>query len=63
MEFPTAGLLGKISPLTPQGNALDAIIPIMSEGAGLVEVLLQIAMILAVQVVLYFFALWRLRFK
>jgi ABC-2 type transport system permease protein len=63
LVFRAEGVLGTISRLTPQGNAMDAIVSIMAEGAVLVDVLPQVATILAITLLLYFLALWRFRFE
>lgn len=63
LVFRTEGFLGTLSRLTPQGNAMDAIIRLMAEGATLVDVLPQIGAMLAIMVVLYAAAIWRFRFE
>ena len=61
--FRTDGFLGTLSRLTPQGNAMDAYLSVLAQGAGVVEILPQLGILLAMSVGLYLIAVWRFRFE
>jgi len=58
----TEGLMSVLARLTPHGHAVDAYYSLMGEGAGLVEVLPELAILLAMGVAFFLIATRRFRF-
>lgn len=63
LVYRTSGIMGTVARLTPQGNIMDGFVSVMAEGAGFVDVLPQLGMVLAITVALYLLAVWRFRFE
>jgi len=57
------GFLGVISNLTPQGHAVDAYYRLMAENGSFLDVLPRMGILLAIGVIFYGVAAWRLRFE
>ena len=58
----TGGFLGMISKLTPQAHALEGYRIILVEGGGVVDVLPQVGVLLAMGIVFFLIARWRFKF-
>lgn len=58
----TEGFMSVIARLTPHGHAVDAYYSLMAENAGLVRILPELAVLLAIGVAFYLIATWRFRF-
>lgn len=63
LAFRAEGLLGTLARLTPHGQALEGYFRIMAEGAGVIEVLVPVAILLAMTVLFYAIAFWRFKFE
>lgn len=63
LVFRSQSFMGTLARLTPHGNVLEAYVRIMGEGAGIVDVLPQIATLLGMSLLLYLIAIWRFRFE
>ena len=63
LAFRAEGLLGTLARLTPHGQALEGYFRIMAEGAGVVEVLVPVAILLGMSAVFYGIAFWRFKFE
>jgi hypothetical protein len=57
------GFLGVISNLTPQGHAVDAYYRVMAENGVFLDVLPRMGILLAMAILFYGVAAWRLRFE
>ena len=58
----TEGFMSVIARLTPHGHAVEAYYSLMAENAGLVRILPELAVLLAIGVAFYLIATWRFRF-
>jgi ABC-type multidrug transport system permease subunit len=58
----TEGFLGMLSRLTPQAYALEGFRIILVEGGGVVDVLPQVGVLLAMGIVFFLIARWRFKF-
>jgi ABC-2 type transport system permease protein len=58
----TEGFLGMLSKLTPQAHALEGFRIILVEGGGVVDVLPQVGVLLAMGIVFFLIARWRFKF-
>jgi ABC-2 type transport system permease protein len=61
--FRASGLLGTISRLTPHAHALEGYMRLLAEDAGLMQVLPQVGILLAMAGVFYGVAIWRFKFE
>lgn len=62
MTYRSEGLLGILARLTPQAWALEGYVRVMAEGGGVGDVLVPVAILLAMSVVLYALAFWRFKY-
>ena len=58
----TGGFLGMISKLTPQAHALEGYRIILVEGGGVLDVLPQVGILLAMGILFFIIARWRFKF-
>lgn len=61
--YRSEGLMGIISRLTPHAHALEAFQRLMNEGAGLLNILPQVAILLGMALLYFLVAIWRFRFE
>ncbi len=58
----TEGFMSVVARLTPHGNAVDAYYSLMAEKAGMLQILPELAVLLAMGVAFFLIAVWRFRF-
>ncbi len=63
LTFRADNFLGTLARLTPQGHVMEAYARVMAEGAGVVDVLPQLGIVLAMSVALFGLAVWRFRWQ
>ena len=57
------GALGGIARLTPHAHAIEGCYSLMAENATLVQIFSEIAILLAMGIVLFAIATWRFKFE
>jgi ABC-2 type transport system permease protein len=57
------GVLGTLSQFTPHGHAVEGYYRLLTENAGLVDVLPEVGILLGIGMVLFLFAVWRFKFN
>jgi ABC-2 type transport system permease protein len=63
LVFRSSSFLGTLARLTPQGNVMEAYVRLMAEGKGIVDILPQLGVLLAMTVLLGALAVWRFRWQ
>jgi ABC-2 type transport system permease protein len=58
-----SGTIGFISKLTPHSHALEGYQRLMNEGAGLVDIIPQVAIMLGMALLFFIVAMWRFKFE
>jgi ABC-2 type transport system permease protein len=61
--FRSGGFVGFLSNLTPHAHAVDAFYRIMAENQSFIQILPQVAILLAMSVAFYLIAVWRFKFE
>jgi ABC-2 type transport system permease protein len=62
LAFRDEGILGTLARLTPHAHALEGYLRLLAEGAGIVDILPQVGILLGMSLLFYLLALWRFRF-
>jgi ABC-2 type transport system permease protein len=63
ITLPEEGFLNVLSQFTPHSHAIEGYIQVMSQGAGVVDILPQLALLAALSVLFFVIAMWRFRFE
>lgn len=63
IPLPDEGFLHLLSQFTPHSHAIEGYLKLMSQGAGVVEVLPQVGLLAGVAVAFFLIAMWRFRFE
>ena len=63
IQLPDEGFLHLLSQFTPHSHAIEGYLKLMSQGAGVVEVLPQVGLLAGVAVAFFLIAMWRFRFE
>jgi len=63
LAFRNEGILGTLARLTPHAHALEGYLRVLAEGAGVIDILPQVGILLGISIVLYLAAMWRFRFE
>ena len=63
IPIPEEGFLHVLSRFTPHAHAIEGYIKLMSQGAGLVEVIPQVSLLAGVGVLFFLIAIWRFKFE
>ena len=61
--IPEEGFLHLLSQFTPHAHAIEGYLKLMSQGAGVVEVLPQVGLLAGVGVLFFLIAMWRFKFE
>jgi ABC-2 type transport system permease protein len=61
--YRSGGFLGLLSKLTPHAHAVEGFYRIMAENQGLIQILPQVGILLAMSVIFFIVALWRFKFE
>jgi ABC-type multidrug transport system permease subunit len=63
VPIPEKGFLHLLSQFTPHAHAIEGYLNLMSQGAGVVDVIPQMGLLAGVGVMFFLIAMWRLRFE
>jgi ABC-2 type transport system permease protein len=63
IPIPEEGFLHVLSQFTPHSHAIEGYLKLMSQGAGVVDVLPQVGLLAGVAVAFFLIAMWRFRFE
>jgi ABC-2 type transport system permease protein len=63
IPIPEEGFLHVLSRFTPHAHAIEGYIKLMSQGAGVVDVIPQMGLLAGVGVMFFLIAMWRFRFE
>jgi ABC-2 type transport system permease protein len=63
VPIPEKGFLHLLSQFTPHAHAIEGYLNLMSQGAGVVDVIPQIGLLAGVGVMFFLIAMWRFRFE
>ncbi len=63
ITLPEEGFLDVLSQFTPHSHAIEGYIQVMSQGAGVVDILPQLALLAALSILFFVIAMWRFRFE
>jgi ABC-2 type transport system permease protein len=63
INLPDEGFLNVLSQFTPHAHAIEGYIQVMSQGAGVTDILPQLILLAALAIVFFLIAIWRFRFE
>jgi ABC-2 type transport system permease protein len=61
--IPREGFLHLLPQFTPHAHAIEGYLRLMAGGAGVVDILPQVGLLIGVAIVFFLIALWRFRFR
>jgi ABC-2 type transport system permease protein len=61
--LPDQGFLNVLSQFTPHAHAIEGYIQVMNQGAGVLDILPQLALLAALAILFFLISMWRFRFE